>query len=168
MRFGGALDYFATLPVRRHSLVLAMVCAFLLLALPSTAATIGVGALVLGLRLQPHPALLVVVPLAAVSLAGVGAVIGAAARTPEAANAVSLVVTFLLAGIGPVVVPPDRLPRALLALGWLSPATYAASAFRQALLGPVTGQLLVDLAVLAGMGAATLWLVERKLNWRLA
>ena len=166
MRVNGGLDYFATLPIRRLTLVLAMVCAFLLLALPSTAITIVLGALILGLRLALHPAVLLVVPLCALSLAGIGAIIGATARTPENAGTVGLLVTFVLAGLGPVVVPPDRLPSALLVLGRLSPATYAASAFRQVLLGPVTGQLWVDLAVLALVSAATLWFVERKLIWR--
>jgi ABC-2 type transport system permease protein len=165
MRMNGGLDYFATLPIRRLTLVLAMVCAFLALSLPSLAATVGLGALILGLRLTPHPALLLVVPLCALSLAGIGAIIGATARTPENGGATSLLVTFVLAGLGPVVIPPDRLPPILLILGRLSPATYAASAFRQALLGPVTGQMWIDLAVLALVGAATLWYVERKLAW---
>jgi ABC-2 type transport system permease protein len=137
-----------------------------MLALPSTVVTVLAGALILGLRLAPHPLLLLVVPLCAISLAGLGAIIGATARSPEGGGATALLVTFLLAGVGPIVIPPDRLPPVLLVLGRFSPATYAASALRQALLGPVAPQMLIDLAVLAGLGAVTLWLVERKLNWR--
>lgn len=54
----------------------------------------------------------------------------------------------------------------MLALGRLSPATYAASALRQALLGPLTGQIVVDLVVLAGVTVVVFWLVGRKMDWR--
>jgi ABC-2 type transport system permease protein len=88
------------------------------------------------------------------------------ARTPQEADVLSLFLTLVMAGLGPAVIPPDRLPRILLVLGRFSPATYAASAFRQALLGPLTGQILVDLGVLTAMSAAVFWLVGRKMDWR--
>jgi ABC-2 type transport system permease protein len=66
----------------------------------------------------------------------------------------------------PVLLPADRLSRSTLVLGQLSPATYAASALGQTLLGPVTGRLLLDLAVLAGLSIVSFGLVGRKMNWR--
>ena len=54
----------------------------------------------------------------------------------------------------------------MVTLGRFSPATYAASALRQALLGPLTGQIVLDLAALAGFTAVVLWLVGRKMDWR--
>jgi ABC-2 type transport system permease protein len=54
----------------------------------------------------------------------------------------------------------------MLAAGWASPATYAASALRQTLLGPVTPRLALDLAVLVVIAALLLALVSRKLQWR--
>ena len=65
-----------------------------------------------------------------------------------------------------MVIPPDRLPDVVLVLGRFSPATYAASALRQALLGPVTGQIVGDLAALAGFGVVIFVLVGRKMDWR--
>ena len=102
----------------------------------------------------------------AVPLAGIGALIGVTARTPETGGALSLIVTAVLVSLGPVVVPPSRLPALLLTLGWISPATYAASAVRQTLLGPVTGRLALDLAVLLGLSILTLRLVSRRLDGR--
>lgn len=69
--------------------------------------------------------------------------------------------------IGPVIIPGDRLPEFLLTLGYFSPATYAASALRQTLLAPITGQLIVDIVALLGFALLTFWLVGRKLDWRL-
>lgn len=166
MRVTGALDYFATLPIQRFALILAIVLSFLALLLPALVVVIALGALLLGVPLSLSPLALLVVPLCAVPLSGIGALIGASARTPEEANALGLLLTFVLLGLGPVVIPPGRLPGILLVLGWFSPATYAASALRQALLGPVTARMLLDLAVLAGLSIVIFWLVSRKMQWR--
>jgi len=166
LRFMGALDYFATLPIQRYTLILAVVLSFLLLSLPSLGATALAGSLVLGVSITLHPAILLVVPLCALPLAGIGALLGLIARTPEEGSSLNLLVTMVLLGLGPVMIPPDHLPGTLVALGRLSPATYAASALRQALIGPVTGQIVVDLAVLAGLTVVIFWLVGRKMDWR--
>lgn len=65
--------------------------------------------------------------------------------------------------LGPVIVPPDRLPGFMVFLGHFSPATYAASALRQVMVGPVTARLLVDLLVLCAVTAASLVWV----SWRM-
>lgn len=166
LRYSGALAYFATLPIRRWALVVAIVAAFLLLATPSLLVTVFGGAWLLGVKLAPSPLALVVVPLCALPLAGIGALIAVSVREPGEGDAFTLLLTLLLAGIGPVVIPPEHLPPFMLALGWLSPATYAASALRQTLLGPLTPRLALDLTVLALTAAALLALVSRRLEWR--
>ena len=166
MRIRGMQHYFATLPIQSSSLVLATIIAFFLLSLPSTLITLVIGALYLGLQVHLSPLLLLVLPLAASSLSGIGAIIGARARSPEEGDAISMLVSLGLVGLGPVMAPPDRLPDFLVALGAFSPATYAASALRQTLLGPVTARLPLDLAVLALFSLVTLWWVSRKMDWR--
>jgi ABC-2 type transport system permease protein len=166
MRFTGALDYFATLPVQRYMLILAILFSFLLLSLPSLIVTIIFGSLFLGIPLALNSLILVTVPLCAIPLAAIGALIGTSARTPESAGSISLLVTFLLVGLGPVVIPPNHLPRLMILLGYLSPATYAASALRQTLLGPLTGEIVIDLALLAAFGIVSLWVVGRRMDWR--
>jgi ABC-2 type transport system permease protein len=166
MRFRGMLGYFATLPIHGYSLVAATVVAFFLLSLPTMAVTLVFGVLYLGLNTSISPALLVVLPLAALPLAGVGALIGARARSPEEAGSLSLLLSILLVGFGPVIVPPERLPPVLVLFGFLNPATYAASALRQALLGPLTPRILLDLALLLVLALAVLWLVGRVMDWR--
>ena len=74
--------------------------------------------------------------------------------------------TILMLTIGPVLIPPDRLPDWLVWLGFLSPATYAASALRQVLLGPLTSRLLLDTAVLAACILISFWMVDRRMDWR--
>jgi ABC-2 type transport system permease protein len=163
MRLGGMLDYFATLPLRRAMLVAAVLAAFLLLALPSLLVTLVAGAALLGVRLAVHPAVILAVPLCALPLAGIGALIGMRVRNPLDGGPICLLLMVVLLALGPVMVPPSRLPQALQILGWLSPATYAASALRQTLLGPATARLFVDLGVLAALSAAVLGVVGRLL-----
>ncbi len=95
-----------------------------------------------------------------------GALIGTSTRNPQEASSVSLLTTLVLLGLGPVIVPPGRLPGIMLILGRLSPATYAASAFRQALLGPLSPRIWLDLAVLVGLSVAIFWLVGLEMDWR--
>jgi ABC-2 type transport system permease protein len=73
---------------------------------------------------------------------------------------------MLMLFIGPVIIPKSRLPGIVLAIGYLSPATYAASALRQTRMEPMTGQIVIDLAALVGLSLFTFWLVELKLDWR--
>ncbi|HNT22939.1 MAG TPA: ABC transporter permease [Anaerolineales bacterium] len=166
MQAMGMLNYFATLPLRRHLLILATVLSFLMLSLPSLAITLLLGSLFLQVPLHLHPLLLVVIPLAALPMAGIGALIGLSARSAEEAGSISLLVTFAAVAIGPVVIPPTRLPVWMNQLGNLSPATYAASALRQTLLGPVTERIILDFCVLIAFTALTFWLVGRKMEWR--
>jgi len=166
MRFMGILDYFATLPIQKHILILAVVLSFLLLSLPSLAVTILLGSLLLGVPITLNPIILIVIPLCAIPMAGIGALIGASVRNPQEAGSLSLLVMLVMLGLGPVLIPPERLPDVMLILGRFSPATYAASALRQALLGPLTGQIVFDLAVLTGVTMVVFWLVGRKMDWR--
>jgi ABC-2 type transport system permease protein len=156
MRVMGGLDFFATLPVSKFALILAVVLGFLLLSLPSIVVTAGLGALILGVPLSISPLILLVVP----------AIIGIRGRTPQESGAINLLVTLVLAGLGPVLIPPERLPDWLVAVGRASPATYAASALRETLLGPVTAALAVDLLALCSFGLVSFWLVGRYLDWR--
>lgn len=166
MRSVGTLDYFATLPVRRVILIVAVMLSFVLLSLPSVIATLLFGTLFLGVPLSLNPAIIIVLPLCAMPLAGVGAIIGTFARTPEEAGSISLLLTLAMLGLGPVIIAPDHLPALLVTLGHFSPATYAASALRQTLIGPVTGELLIDLAVIIACTIVTFWLAARKMDWR--
>ncbi|MFH7028024.1 MAG: ABC transporter permease [Heteroscytonema crispum UTEX LB 1556] len=87
-------------------------------------------------------------------------------KAPEEGGSLSLLVTMVMLFIGPVIIPQNRLPDIMLFLGRLSPATYAASALRQTLLGPMTAQVAVDIVALVGFSLLTFWLVGFKLDWR--
>jgi ABC-2 type transport system permease protein len=167
MRIVGRLAFFATLPVYRVALILATVVAFFVLALPAVLITLIAGAVILNLTLHLSPWLIVVLPLIGLSLCGLGALIGIVVRTPEEVGNLSALITFLLVGFGPVVLPLDRWPKIVHTLSFLSPATYAASALRQTVLGmPDRIPLGIDLGVLAGLCALSMWIVGHRMDWR--
>ena len=166
MRMEGTLEYFATLPIHKHGLLLSIIAAFFLLSLPSLLATLLLGSAIVGLSLAIHPLALLVIPLCVAPMSAIGALIGVYAREPQQGNSVSLLLTFAFAGLGPVIAPAERLPEALRQVGMFNPAAWAASALRQTLLGPVTDRLALDLLLLSAFAFVVLWLVSRKLDWR--
>lgn len=102
MRFTGRLDFFATLPIYRTTLIIATVIAFFLLNLPTVLATLVAGVLILDVPLHIHPAILIVVPLISLSLSGLGALIGITVRTLEQESGLTNIATFLMLGLGPL------------------------------------------------------------------
>lgn len=166
MRAVGTLDYYATLPVQRYLVVIAVLFSFFLLSLPALVVTILFGAYFLQLPIHIHGALLLVIPLAALSLAGLGAYVGVAARTLEESHTYTQALLFLLMILGPVFIPPENLPIIMRVAGWFSPATHGAAALRQTLLGPVTPHLWIDLLALLAFATTFMLLVDRKMDWR--
>lgn len=166
MRWVGTFNYFATLPIQRYLLVIATLIAFALLALPALVFIIFFGAWFLAVPLHIHPLFFLIIPLTMIPLSSLGAWLGTFAMTPDESNAMTLVVTFALLCIGPVLLPPDRLPEILHVLGRLSPATYAASAIRQTLIGPITPQLAWDIGMLCVFAIGMTWLVSSRMEWR--
>lgn len=168
MKAMGTLTYFATLPIQRSLLMLATLFAFFLLSLPATLFTIFFGSWFLAVPLHLSPFIVLVLPLTAVPLAALGAFIGITLPSSAQVGPLTTLISFLLIGIGPVIFPPSRLPTVMQMLGHLSPATYAASALRQTLLGPVTPQLVTDLAVLLFVALTMSHLVNKTNNHRLS
>ncbi|MFI5781196.1 ABC transporter permease [Nocardia sp. NPDC051570] len=166
MKQMGTLDYFATLPIRRSFVIVATVLSFFLLSIPALVVTTAVGVILLGVSVHPSPLAMLLVPLCVLPLAGIGALIGILARSTEEAGSASLLVTMLLLFCGPVMLPPDRLPDWVIGLSYLSPTSYASSAIRQVLVGPVTDKLWIDAGVLLLVSFLSLWLAGHRLPWR--
>jgi ABC-2 type transport system permease protein len=162
----GTLDFLGTLPVRRYMVILATVLAFFALSAPSLLTTLILGSLILGVHLSVSWLVVLVIPLCVLSLAGIGAVIGIVTRTQEEASSLTLLVTMILLFFGPVIIPANRLPGWLLAISHVSPTTYAASAIRQVLVGPVTERIWLDLLVLVALTGFTLWFSGSRVQWK--
>lgn len=117
MRVHGTLEYFSSLPVQKHAVVVAIIAAFFLLSLPSFLVTACMGSVILDVTLHPSPALLLALPLAALPMAGIGAIVGTVARSGPEANSLGIVAAFTMAAFGAIVVPPWQLPSWVVQLG---------------------------------------------------
>ncbi|MFI1162851.1 ABC transporter permease [Streptomyces sp. NPDC020801] len=166
MKAMGTLDFLGTLPVRRYMVILATVLAFFTLSTPALLMTLVLGSLILGVHLSVSWLVVLVIPLCVLSLAGIGAVIGIVTRSQEEASSLTLLVTMILLFFGPVIIPANRLPGWLVTISHVSPTTYAASAIRQVLVGPVTGRIWLDLLVLLALTGITLWFSGSRMQWK--
>jgi ABC-2 type transport system permease protein len=166
LRTTGALDYYATLLARKSLLILAVVCAFLVMSLPGVLFALIAGGLWLGVPLQPSPLLIPALILGAVSLAVLGAVVGVYSQTPEQSSLTVNLLTLGLSILSPVLAPREILPVALQWTSILTPTTYAVQAVQAALTGQVGVSFWRDLAVLSVFCIVAIGLVGRRLDWR--
>jgi ABC-2 type transport system permease protein len=163
----GVYLYYASLPIAKGNLLMALIGAKLLLQVPGVLVALVGGSLIHGFPLQPNPLLLVILPLTALSLSGIGAALGLLAPNPEVANTISNAALFIVMFAAPVLIPIEALPPPLQWFGLLLPPTYAADALRRAVAGVVDARLMLDIAVLLGWTVASLIAVSRGLRWRL-
>ncbi|MBV2155425.1 ABC transporter permease [Kitasatospora sp. SUK 42] len=166
MRGNGAFEYYAALPVRREALILATLAAFSLLSLPAVTVTLLLGTSLLDVPITPSPLAPLCLLLALLPSAGLGAFIGSRSGTIEQASSLSLATTLLMMAAGPVAVPPDMLPGALIWIGDLNPAVYAAAGLRHSLTAPDASRALADMAVLAVFAGAVWALTSTRMHWR--
>lgn len=165
MRTFGVLDYYATLPVSKVLLVLAVSFGFLLLSLPGTLLTIVIAGF-FGLAIQLNFLFFLLIPLASFSLSAVGAFVGVVSPNFDTANTICGILQFIFMGCGPILVPAERLPDVINFLGGFLPSTYAASAMRHALTGVIDGRFFTDLFFLLIFDALAMFFVAYKMEWR--
>jgi ABC-2 type transport system permease protein len=162
----GALDYYATLLVRRVMLILAVIGVFMVASLPGVLLALWVGAAWLAVPIHPHPLLALALALGACSLAVLGAAVGVYCRSQEQASNVTSLVTLGLMVLSPVLAPVERLPKLLQWTSYLTPTTYATAAVRGALVSQLDTRFWLNLAALALFCLLALFLVARRLDWR--
>ncbi|WP_327395176.1 ABC transporter permease [Streptomyces phaeochromogenes] len=155
LRASGGLDHYATLPVPPAAVVLGAAAAYASFTVPGTLVTAVVGCMLFGLPLTHLWILIAVIPLAGAALAGLGAALGLLAPRPELATLLGQLGMSAALLLG--VLPPDRLPLVVQYARDLLPSTYGVEAFGLTFgADPDWGVVLLDLAVCAGVGVASL------------
>lgn len=166
MRTFGVLDYYATLPVYKPLLVLAVNCGFLVLTLPTAFLTLLLGEWFFSLQVSVNPTFIILVPLASFSLSAVGAFVGVVAPNFDTATTISGILQFVFMGASPVLIPAERLPEIVQWFSYLLPSTYAADALRLSLTEQYSGRFFLDLAFLIIFDLAAMIFVASKMEWR--
>ncbi|TLS40056.1 ABC transporter permease [Streptomyces montanus] len=155
LRANGGLDHYATLPVPPAAVVLGAAAAYASFTVPGTLVTAVVGCVLFQLPLAHLWILAAVIPLAGAALAGLGAALGLLAPRPELATLLGQLGMSAALLLG--VLPPDRLPTVLQYARDLLPSTYGVEAFGLTFgASPDWGVVVLDLAVCAGVGVASL------------
>ena len=143
MRQNRTFDYYHTLPVPNASVILAILVAYLLFAMPGIAVVLTVGALFYGAHLQISWGLVPAILGTGVALSGIGALLGIASRDGELAGLTGNLVMMAVLFLG--IIPPGLLPWPLVALSDVLPSTYGV-------------RLLLHL--LTGTASAAVWLLD--------
>ncbi|MGC5568378.1 ABC transporter permease [Streptomyces sp. FR-108] len=155
LRASGGLDHYATLPVPPAAVVLGAAAAYASFTVPGTLVTAVVGSVLFQLPLTHLWILVAVIPLAGAALAGLGAALGLLAPRPELATLLGQLGMSAALLLG--VLPPDRLPVFVQWARDLLPSTYGVEALGLTFgPDPDWGVVLLDLAVCAGVGVASL------------
>jgi ABC-2 type transport system permease protein len=158
MKESGALDYYATLPAGRGSLVAAVLLSFAVFALPGTVIVLTLGALLFDLSLAALWAALPVWALGSFALAGLGVAIGFAAPDEQLAGMYSNVAMMAALFLG--ILPLERIPAWVAPVRAVLPSTYAAEALKPGFAGGVAASQVSDLLILAAFGAVSFWAVR--------
>ncbi len=153
-------DYWASLPIPKLALLLALVTVYFLFALPGIFVTYIVGSIILGFPLFRGFVLLPLLPLGAFSLTGFGAFLG------ETANAFGNIFIGCVTFLSPMLVPLQSMPIFLRFIAWLLPTTYLADAFRSLLSGNLGVNLLQNVIVLLFSSLFFLGIVHYRIDWR--
>lgn len=161
-------DYWATLPVPKLALIMAIISVALVFALPGLLGVYLFGSLLLDLPLRGGWLLIPLVPLSAISLAGLGVFLGTYAKDGPTASILANILIIFVGFLSPLLIPIESLPAPLRFTSFLMPTTYAADAFRAVLSGTLGMNVVVDVVVLMLFLIVFTVLVHYKLDWRAA
>ncbi len=155
-------------PLPRWVLVGSNVAVRLVIAAVQTALILGIGVVVLGVKVEGNPLMIGgFVVLGALTFTSIGYVIASFARTEEAANGITSVVQFPLMFLSGIFFPLEILPQALKTVATFMPLTYLGDALRQTMVGGAPFvPLWVDFAVLGGWLVVTLGISARFFRWQ--
>lgn len=161
----GAFDYYATLPIARSTVLLAVFTSYLVFALPGSVLVYLATVPLFHLHYVWSPLLIVFVLLGSFSLAGLGAWIGLVAGDEQLASMLANLVMMAVLFLG--IVTPAHLPPFLRVARWALPSTYAVQGLRDALAGSGSvGRSLGECVVMLGFMALFAPLAARSMQWR--
>ena len=167
MRRDGMLIYYASLPIRKTALIVALLLSRIMVLLPAVIVPITVAPLLYHIPVTLNVTLIIVIPLLALLFSTFGVAFGVLAATVELVQLGTNILLFVLVLAAPVFIPWELLPVPLQIFSLVLPVTYAADALRMSLTGTIAPQFWLDIGVLLAMLIAALFILERRLRWRL-
>lgn len=152
----GRLDFLRTLPISREAYLLSMTTFVGIVAIPSMALALAVGAWRYDLSFHFDPLFVLVIPLAMFSMAGFGAAMGILLPKLQVTNAVTQLIIFYVVFFAPIMIPKDFLPQFLQFASAFAPPTYVADAVRGSTTDLTEPNLMRSMLLMFGFGAVSL------------
>lgn len=165
MKEVGSFEYYASLPISKLNLIMAIIAVYFLLSLPGIITVFIVGNILFKLNIFPHPLLLVFMPLTIFSLSGLGALIGIYSRRELQANMISQMVNLGIIFLSPVIIPLEKLPNFLASISKILPSTYAAHGIREMMCGNWNTEIIKDIIVLIIFSIISFFVIAKKIQW---
>ncbi|GCE14623.1 ABC transporter permease [Tengunoibacter tsumagoiensis] len=166
MKIQGQFLYYASLPISKMSLLIAVLISRLLIQLPGILVILFGGNFLYHLGFNTSIWTFIIIFLALFSLSGVGGVIGLALDPQIVPTLASIVLFGVLFG-SPVLIPLHNFPVALRWIGLLLPPTYVADALRGSLSGSNEIPMPLDIGVLIICTIVSFVVIVRGVRWQL-
>ena len=157
LKESGGLDFYATLPVSRPALILAILVSFAVFALPGMLIVLAGGAALFDLSFAALWSALPVWLAGSIALAGIGVALGFSAPDEQLAGMYSNLAMMAVLFLG--ILPADKLPDFFGPLRAVLPSTYAVDALKPGLAGTVVVAQAWDVTVLLAFGALSFWAI---------
>ncbi len=157
LKESGGLDFYATLPVSRAALVLAVLISFSVFALPGMLIVLAGGAALFDLSFAALWSALPVWFAGSIALAGIGVALGFVAPDEQLAGMYSNLAMMVVLFLG--ILPTDKLPEVFGTIRAALPSTYAVDALKPGLSGTIAASQAWDVTVLLAFGALSFWAI---------
>ncbi len=167
LRVRKLLKRFLATPMRRGDFLLAIVGSRLLFLLPEALALVLAGAIFFGVPQRGHPVTLAIVLLLGGSaFIGISLLLACRAQSVETVSGLINVISMPLWMFSGTFFSAERFPAAAQPIIQLSPLTHLNEALRSVMLdGASLAQIAVQLGILAGWAAITLFLAIKWFRW---
>lgn len=157
LKESGGLDFYATLPVSRPALILAILVSFAVFALPGMLIVLAGGAALFDLSFAALWSAPPVWLAGSIALAGIGVALGFLAPDEQLAGMYSNLAMMAVLFLG--ILPADKLPDAFGPLRAVLPSTYAVDALKPGLTGTIAAAQAWDVTVLLAFGGLSFWAI---------
>ncbi len=162
-----SFEFYATLPISKHALLMALLTRSSLFSLPSVAIILIAARFLFRLVIPFHPLLVALLVLALYSMVGFGALIGLYSPSNRVANNATQFLALIVAYLSPLMVPVENLPQLLRWTSAVLPTTYVAEALRLITSqGQWSARLQTDFAILGGFVLLSFLMIQLKFDWR--
>jgi ABC-2 type transport system permease protein len=166
LRNSGVFRKLSTTPLSSREWIAARITTWTILVLLSVASAMFVAWLALGIHPNINLISLLLMVIGTALFAGFGILVANFVKNEESANNAVGVITFPLMFVSGTLIPVENMPWFLQYLAKISPLTYLSEGLRSSMITGNTGDAVIDLAIVAGLGIILFGIGVATFNWK--